>query len=102
LLCYLNSDVIRWYHFMSRRDARQGIPQLKIGHLRRLPAPLSTPSIRQLTTLGRKLGGKRVPTDTERESLNAWACEALGLSRPERALVASWARNNPLPKSRRA
>jgi hypothetical protein len=102
LLCYLNSDVIRWYHFMSRRDARQGMPQLKIGHLRRLPAPLSTPSIRQLTTLGRKLGGKRVPTDTERESLNAWACEALGLSRPERALVASWARNNPLPKSRRA
>jgi hypothetical protein len=102
LLCYLNSDVIRWYHFMSRRDARQGMPQLKIGHLRRLPAPLSTQSIRALTSLGRKLGGKRPPTATERKRMNAWACDALGLSLPERTLVATWATKNPLPKSRRA
>ncbi|HEX2882890.1 MAG TPA: hypothetical protein VHO25_25400, partial [Polyangiaceae bacterium] len=85
-----------------RRDARQGMPQLKIGHLRRLPAPLSTRSIRELASLGRKLGGKRPPTATERETMNAWACDALGLSRPERTLVANWAIKNPLPKSRRA
>jgi hypothetical protein len=102
LLCYLNSDVIRWYHFMSRRDARQGMPQLKIGHLRRLPAPSSTRSMRELASLGRKLGGKRAPTVAERARMNGWACDALGLSGPERILVTSWAAKNPLPKSRRA
>lgn len=102
LLCYLNSDVVRWYHFMSRRDARQGMPQLKIGHLRRLPAPQSTRAIRELTSLGQKLAAKRAPTASERESMNTWACDALGLEAADRVLVANWAIKNPLPKSRRA
>jgi hypothetical protein len=102
LLCYLNSDVIRWYHFMSRRDARQGMPQLKIGHLRRLPTPLSDEPMRALQALGRKLGGKRPPTAAERERMNTWACDALGLTAAERGLVATWTTKNPLPKSRRA
>lgn len=102
LLCYLNSDVVRWYHFMSRRDARQGMPQLKIGHLRRLPAPQSTRAIRELASLGQKLGAKRAPTASERKKMNTWACDALGLGAPERVLVTNWAIKNPLPKSRRA
>lgn len=102
LLCYLNSDVVRWYHFMSRRDARQGMPQLKIGHLRRLPAPQSARSVRELHSLGSKLDeAQRPPSTAEREKMNASACEALGLSAAERTLVASWAAKNPLPKSRR-
>jgi hypothetical protein len=102
LLCYLNSDVIRWFHFMSRRDARQGMPQLKIGHLRRLPAPITATPQAQLHGLGVKLAGKRPPTEIERASMNAWACEALGLSLAERAIVGAWASKNPLPRSRKA
>jgi hypothetical protein len=101
LLCYLNSDVIRWYHFMSRRDARQGMPQLKIGHLRRLPAPQSPRAVRQLHGLGSKLAAQRGPNAVERTKMNAWACDALNLSAAERTLVANWAAKNPLPKSRR-
>lgn len=39
LLAYLNSSLVRWLHFHTQRDARQGMPQVKVAHLRALPAP---------------------------------------------------------------
>ena len=39
LVAYLNSAPIRWLHYLGNRDARAGMPQVKIGHLRALPAP---------------------------------------------------------------
>ena len=39
MLGLLNSLVLRWFHYTSFRDAREGMPQVKIGHLRKYPAP---------------------------------------------------------------
>jgi hypothetical protein len=39
LVAYLNSTPIRWHHYYRNRDARLGMPQVKIGHLRAIPAP---------------------------------------------------------------
>jgi N-6 DNA Methylase len=45
VLGLLNSTLFRALHLASRRDARQGaFPQVKIGHLRALPAPPSAAS----------------------------------------------------------
>ncbi len=37
LVAYLNSTPVRWLHYVRHRDARQGLPQVKIGHLRSIP-----------------------------------------------------------------
>jgi hypothetical protein len=52
LVAYLNSTPIRWHHFNCHRDARLGMPQVKIGHLRSIPAPRQTNVIRALADLG--------------------------------------------------
>lgn len=39
LVAYLNSTPIQWRHFYRYHDARHGMPQMKIGHLRAIPAP---------------------------------------------------------------
>lgn len=39
LVAYLNASLVRWHHYMRYRDARQGMPQVKIAHLRSIPAP---------------------------------------------------------------
>src|SRR5690606_27427843 len=39
LVAYVNSTPIRWRHYFRHRDARLGMPQMKIGHLRSIPAP---------------------------------------------------------------
>jgi hypothetical protein len=52
LVAYLNSTPIRWYHFNCHRDARLGMPQVKIGHLRSIPAPRQRKVIGALADLG--------------------------------------------------
>ena len=39
MVAYLCSTPIRFRHWASHRDARQGIPQVKIAHLRGIPSP---------------------------------------------------------------
>jgi hypothetical protein len=39
MVAYLGSAPIRFRHWASHRDARQGIPQVKVAHLRGIPAP---------------------------------------------------------------
>ncbi len=52
LVAYLTSTPIRWWHYVRLRDARMGIPQVKIGHLRGIPAPRNTSTIAILAALG--------------------------------------------------
>jgi hypothetical protein len=54
LVAYLNSLPIRWRHYFRNRDARMGMPQMKIGHLRAIPAPPPT-VVGRLAVIGRAL-----------------------------------------------
>jgi hypothetical protein len=97
LALYLNATAARWYHFHAHRDARQGMPQVKIAHLRALP-DLPAGAIATLAAMRAMNGALRAE---ERSAVDAVVEDALGLSEPERALVRGWMRQNPLPKSRR-
>ena len=104
LLCLLNSGLVRWLHFTLHRDARQGMPQLKVGHLRALPAlPSAVPQVRAaLEQLGSKLAARNDGiTGTERAELEALVAEAFALSAAEREAIATWCSHHPPPVSRR-
>ena len=93
LLAYLNSAPIRWFHYMRHRDARQGMPQMKIAHLRALPAPpRSSPAVALLDRLGRELGARNTGIRAaEQEAIDGLAADALGLPASARARIAAWA-----------
>jgi hypothetical protein len=57
LVAYLNSTPIRWLHYLRNRDARAGMPQVKIGHLRGLPAPPAG-LVERLARLGAALSSR--------------------------------------------
>jgi hypothetical protein len=69
LVAYLNSSPIRWLHYVRHRDARQGMPQLKVAHLRRTPEPPSRALVRELAALGEALsaGGRSFDRDAQAE-----------------------------------
>lgn len=105
LLCFLNSSLARWFHYTLHRDARQGMPQLKIGHLRALPAlPSEAPRARDaLEALGRSLASRNTGIGvTERTELDALVADIFSLDSSERAVVAAWASSHPPPLPRRA
>lgn len=103
LAAYLNSSAVRYYHFVRHRDARQGMPQLKIGHLRALPAIRGAEARAALDAIGRRAGGRNSGiTAEERAELERVVFDALNLFPEERALVTRWAAENPLPKRRGA
>lgn len=104
LVAYLNSSLARWAHYWRHRDARQGMPQLKIGHLRALPAlPRHRPdAIDALARLGAKLSeANRGISDPGRALLDQLVATAFGLSSAQRELVERWARAHPPPIPRR-
>jgi hypothetical protein len=93
LAAYLNSSPVRWFHFMRHRDARQGMPQLKIAHLRALPSPAADPAIRAaLLDLGATLALRNdgIRPDEQR-ALDDLAADLLHLDASDRALVRAWA-----------
>lgn len=93
LVAYLNSTPIRWLHYFRNRDARQGMPQMKIGHLRSLPAPPSLALVPVLEGLGQKLSEKNAGASPEEQAgIDAVVGDAFDLSKHERELQASWAR----------
>lgn len=81
LLAYLNSTPVRWYHYMRHRDARQGMPQLKIAHLRAMPMPpREAPAAAHVERMGRELGERNEGvTAAERELVDGLVAELLGL-----------------------
>ncbi len=104
LLGLLNSSLFRWFHYMQHRDARQGMPQLKVGHLRALPAlPVGAERRRAaIEALARRIGEANVGIDPGiRAELDALVDDAFGLGAAEREAVAAWAQQHPPPVSRR-
>lgn len=100
LVAYLNASPIRWLHFMRHRDARQGMPQVKIAHLRAVPRiPGDAPEhLDALRAIGASLGREnRGITPAEQGALDEVAARALSLDEDEHALVTSWAAQHPAP-----
>ncbi|MBI4703855.1 MAG: N-6 DNA methylase [Deltaproteobacteria bacterium] len=93
LAAYLNSSPLRFFHYLRQRDARQGMPQVKIAHLRALPAPdPSSRAVRELERLGRRLGERNSGlAGSEQADLDGLAADALGLGAADRARVREWA-----------
>ena len=88
LVAYLNSSPIRWLHYVRHRDARQGMPQLKIGHLRATPAPPSDALVRELATFGAVLSrSARGISPAEQRELDGLVADAFRLSNDERGSV---------------
>lgn len=100
LLAYLNSTPVRWFHFHSQRDAQQGMPQVKVGHLRALPAP-DPAFVQRLSTLGDGLAARNCGiTDSERTELDAVVAAALHLATADLAPILDWGRKNPPPAAK--
>lgn len=100
LLAYLNSTPVRWYHYHKQRDAQQGMPQVKVGHLRMLPAP-SARVLSELETLGSKLAQRGTGiTPSERAELDTLVAVALGIEASAQARVRAWGDANPPPEGR--
>jgi hypothetical protein len=104
LVALLNSALIRWLHYMRFRDARQPIlPQLKIGHLRSIPAPplAAGAAVARLTELGRRSSAELALGGGVRRQLDELVFESYELSAAERELVSRWhAENAPRPRPR--
>jgi hypothetical protein len=97
LCAWLNAAPIRWLHFMRYRDARQGMPQVKIAHLRSIPR-VPDEHVATMQRLGEEIGARnRGVSASEQGALDEAAGCALGLSEAERALVAAWAESHPAP-----
>jgi hypothetical protein len=103
LAAYLNSSLARFYHFTRHRDARQGMPQLKIGHLRALPDIPDATARAALHALGATLAQTNAGIGgADRTRLDDLVAAAFRLSVEEAGTVRRWAESNPLPISRRA
>jgi hypothetical protein len=103
LLGYLNSTLVRWFHYESHRDARQGMPQLKIAHLRSLPHPpaAATALGTSLLELGQRLAARNTGiSELERASLDDCLAQAFNLTDVERQMLSDWASANPPPRPR--
>jgi len=92
LLAWLNASPIRWFHYVCNRDARQGMPQVKIAHLRALPAPRSPEAVPPIEELGRQLGLRNAGISaSEQAILDALVADALELGPSERQIIQTWA-----------
>jgi hypothetical protein len=91
LLAYLNSNPVRFVHYMTNRDARQGMPQMKISHLRGLPAPQVASAVRGLEALGKRLGERNTGiAPSEQDEVDSAAADALSFDESERRRVREW------------
>lgn len=102
LVAYLNASPVRFFHYFSHRDARQGMPQLKVAHLRALPGPeLCRSHARALRALGLRLSKANAGVaPSDQGKLDALVSEILGLDAEERVCVAEWAKRCPVPVRR--
>ena len=91
LLALLNSAPVRWHHERRFRDARQGMPQVKVGHLRAIPAPPALDAVRgELVALGDALAARNAGiAPAEQARLDDLAARAYALDGATRSMV--WA-----------
>jgi hypothetical protein len=94
MLAYLGSSPVRWLHYVRYRDARQGMPQVKIGHLRSLPdLDLHAAEARELHALGDRIGAANEGISAEDQArIDALVATVLELDDATREEVAAWAR----------
>lgn len=86
LVAYLNSTPVRWLHYVRNRDARLGMPQVKIGHLRAIPAPLDPAAIARIALLGREWSLRNTGVSVEeQEQLDGLVADGLALEPEELA-----------------
>lgn len=98
LVAWLNATPIRWLHFMRHRDARQGMPQVKVGHLRAIPAPLTSAAIADLARLGEALALRNEGIRAEEQAtLDLHVAASLGLDADDRERTAAWWRTVASP-----
>lgn len=92
LVAYLNASPVRWFHYVQHRDARQGMPQMKIAHLRALPAPeAGSRAVVELEGMGRMIGLRNEGIrPEEQEEIDRLAGEALGLGEAARERIRGW------------
>ena len=92
LVAYLNASPVRWYHYTKHRDARQGMPQLKIGHLRALPAVATdTKRAADVRAMGVALGNaNRGITPDEQAALDEAVADLLDLPASARETITAW------------
>jgi len=89
----LNSTLYRALHLAGRRDARQGaFPQVKIGHLRSLPAPPQSAARARIAELSLQASRAGL-TEELRRSLDAAVYAAFGISEMEGAELATFVRS---------
>ena len=92
LVAYLNSSPIRWLHYMRHRDARNGMPQLKIQHLRSIPAPPNARLVGELERAGTELSSRnRGVGSDEQRALDRRVAEAFELTAGEEERMFAWA-----------
>ncbi len=100
LLAYLNSWPVRWLHYMRFRDARQGMPQVKIAHLRTIPtlADSHADALERLHRMGETLAGRNAGIDPAGQAqLDRVVAAAWGLAADELALIGAFAARHPVP-----
>lgn len=94
LVAYLNATPVRWLHYVRFRDARQGMPQVKIGHLRAIPGLEQHGSaMAELDRIGASLSARNegISVD-EQAALDAVVERAWGLTEEEVGMIGTWAR----------
>lgn len=85
----LNATLLRWFHHQRFRDAREGMPQVKVSHLRALPGPPRfDPDLAARAT--RWAARNEGLTEPERDELDARVADLYGLTDAERDLIARW------------
>jgi methylase of polypeptide subunit release factors len=88
----LNSSLFRALHLASRRDARQGaFPQVKVGHLRALPAPRVWRRKEELVALSLQACERGLDRSL-REALDELVFDLFDLAPPERAEIVGFVR----------
>lgn len=93
LVSYLNSSPIRFLHYMRHRDARQGMPQVKIGHLRRIPAVPNRELVHALSQIGEELSEKNHGIDDEmQDRIDDFVAHAFDLNLDERKRIREFAK----------
>lgn len=91
LVAWLNSSPVRWHHFMRFRDARQGMPQVKVSHLRAVPAPLPGAALGAVEAIGAALSQRNTGIDeTTQQALDEAVAAALGIDAADCARIAAW------------
>jgi hypothetical protein len=89
----LNSTLYRALHLAGRRDARQGaFPQVKIAHLRSLPAPPPSPARVRVAELSARASAAGLDAELRR-ALDEAVYDVFDINAAERFEVATFVRN---------